>query len=66
MCRLSSSEYDHYRRTNSEPGRSLFAWLRELWTQRRPKPAAAEVVPFPTEAAKRADAGAERKGSKAA
>ena len=34
MCRLSSSQYDLYRRTNSEPGRSLFAWLRELWTRR--------------------------------
>jgi hypothetical protein len=66
MCRLSSSEYDHYRRTNSEPGRSLIAWLRELWAQRRPKPAAAEVVPFPAEAAKRADSKAERGGSKAA
>ena len=48
MCRLSSSQYDLYRRTNSEPGRSLFAWLRELWTRRRSKPAEAEVVPFPT------------------
>ena len=48
MCRLSSSQYDLYRRTNSEPGRSLFAWLRELWTRRRSKPAAAEVVPFPS------------------
>jgi hypothetical protein len=66
MCRLSSSEYDLYRRTNSEPGRSLFAWLRELWWPRRPKPAEAEVVPFPTEAAKRADPEADRGGSKAA
>jgi hypothetical protein len=66
MCRLSSSEYDLYRRTNSEPGRSLFAWLRELWAQRRPKPAAAEVVPFPAEAAKRADPKSECGGSKAA
>jgi hypothetical protein len=66
MCRLSSSEYDLYRRTNSEPGRSLFAWLRELWARPRPEPAAAEVVPFPTEAAKRVAADAERKGSKAA
>ncbi len=66
MCRLSSSQYDLYRRTNSEPGRSLFVWLRELWARRRSKPAAAEVVPFPSEAAKRADPEADRSGSKAA
>ena len=48
MCRMSSSQYDRYRRTTSEPKRSLFAWLRELWSRRRPQPAAAEVVPFPT------------------
>lgn len=66
MCRMSSSQYDLYRRTNSEPGRSLFAWLRELWSRRRPKPAEAEVVPFPIEAAKRADAQSDRRGSRAA
>ena len=66
MCRLSSSQYDLYRRTNSESGRSLFAWLRELWTRRWSKLAAAEVVPFPSEAAKRADREATRRGSKAA
>lgn len=65
MCRLSSSEYDLYRRTNSEPRRSLLAWLRELW-RRRPATPPAEVVPFPTEAAKPADPKAERGGSKAA
>jgi hypothetical protein len=51
MCRMS--QYDSYRRTTSEPERSLFAWLRELWSRRQPRPATAEVVPFPTEAAKR-------------
>jgi hypothetical protein len=66
MCRLSSSQYDLYRHTNSEPGRPLFAWLRELWTRRRSKPAEAEVVPFPAATAKRTDAKAERGGSKAA
>jgi hypothetical protein len=50
MCRMS--QYDSYRRTTSEPERSLFAWLRELWSRRQPRPATAEVVPFPTEAAK--------------
>jgi hypothetical protein len=66
MCRMSSSQYERYRRTSSEPGRSLFAWLRELWARRRPTPAEAEVVPFPAEAAKRADRKADRGGSKAA
>jgi hypothetical protein len=66
MCRLSSSQYDHYRRTDPERGRSLLAWLRELWARGRPKPAAAEVLPFPSEAAKRADPKAEHGGSKAA
>jgi hypothetical protein len=41
------------------------AWLRELWARGRPKQAA-EVLPFPSEAAKRADPKAERGGSKAA
>ena len=66
MCRMSSSQYDRYRRTSSDPGRSLFAWLRELWSGRRPQPAAAEVVPFPTEAAKRTEPEADRTGPKAA
>jgi hypothetical protein len=66
MCRLSSSQYERYRRTNSEPGGSLLAWLRELWSRRRPQPVTAEVVPFPTEAVKRADPGAGRSGPKAA
>ena len=65
MCRMSSSEYDRYRRTSAE-GRSLLAWLRELWSRRRPRPAEAEVVPFPAEAAKRADPKADRSGPKAA
>ena len=66
MCRMSSSQYDRYRRTTSAPERSLFAWLRELWSRRRPQPAAAEVVPFPTEAAKRTEPEADRTGPKAA
>ena len=66
MCRMSSSQYDRYRRTTSEPKRFLFAWLRELWSRRRPQPAAAEVVPFPTEAAKRTEPEADRTGPKAA
>ena len=66
MCRMSSSQYERYRRTNAEGGRSLLAWLRELWPGRRPQPAAAEVVPFPTEAAKRAEPEADRTGPKAA
>jgi hypothetical protein len=63
---MSSSEYDRYRRTSAEPGGSLLAWLRELWSRRRPQRATAEVVPFPTEAAKRTEAEAERTGPKAA
>lgn len=68
MCRMSSSQYERYRRTQSQSDRSLFAWLRELWSRPRPKPAAAaaEVVPFPVEAAKRADQKADRGGPKAA
>jgi hypothetical protein len=65
MCRLSSSQYDRYRRTNSQPRRSLLGWLRELWW-RRPSQPPAEVVPFPTEAAKRPDPKAEQSGPKAA
>jgi hypothetical protein len=65
---MSSSEYERYRRTQSQGGRSLFAWLRELWSRPRPKPGAAEaeVVPFPVEAATRADRKSERGGPKAA
>jgi hypothetical protein len=66
MCRMSSSQYDLYRRTRSEGGRSLFAWLRELWSRPRPQPADAEVVPFPAAAAQRADPKADRGGPKAA
>jgi hypothetical protein len=66
MCRLSSRQYRLYRRTNAAPKRSLFVWLRELWLRRRPKPAEAEVVPFPTAASKRADQAADRGGPKAA
>jgi hypothetical protein len=66
MCRLSSSEYDLYRRTSVKPGRSLFGWLRDLWRPRRPQVEEAEVVPFPAEAAVRADQEADRRGSRAA
>jgi hypothetical protein len=55
MCRLSSSQYDLYRRTNSGVGRSLFGWLRNLWRPRRPLVEEAEVVRFPAEASARAD-----------
>jgi hypothetical protein len=63
---MSSSQYDLYRRTNSEPGRSLFGWLRELWRPRRPEGGQAEVVPFPTEAAARPEREPERGDTKAA
>jgi hypothetical protein len=66
MCRLSSSEYDLYRRTRAKPGRSLFEWLRDLWRLRRPQVAAADVVPFPAEAAASVNQEAERRSSKAA
>jgi hypothetical protein len=51
MCRMSSAQYDLYRRTNSRPGRSLFSWLRDLWRPRRPRLNEAKVVRFPVEAA---------------
>ena len=66
MCRLSSSQHDLYSRTNSELRRSLFGWLRDLWRPRQPQVEQAEVVPFPTEAAARADREADRRGTKAA
>jgi hypothetical protein len=66
MCRRSSSEYDLYRRTSARPRRSLFGWLRDLWRPRQPQVEEAEVVPFPAEAAVRADQEADRRGSKAA
>jgi hypothetical protein len=68
MCRMSSSDYDLYRRTDSKPGRSLLAWLRDLWRPRQPQveQAEAEVVRFPAEAVARADPKAGRGGSKAA
>jgi hypothetical protein len=65
MCRGSSAHYDLYRRTNSELGRSLFGWLRDLWRPRQPRVKKAEVVMFPAEAA-RADQEDDRKRSKAA
>jgi hypothetical protein len=66
MCRLSSSEYDLYRRTNSRPGRSLFVWLRDLWRPRRPQLGEAEVVPFPAEAVASADQQADGRRFRAA
>ena len=66
MCRHSHSEYDLYRRTNTKPRRSLFGWLRDLWRPHRPQVEEAEVVPFPAEAAVRADQEADRSGTKAA
>jgi hypothetical protein len=65
MCRLSSSEYDLYGRTTPGPGRSLFAWLRELWRPRQPKVKEAEVIPFLAETAP-AEQEADHRGSKAA
>ena len=68
MCRMSSSEYDLYRRTSARSGRSLFGWLRDLW--RRPRPqvqeAEAEVVPFPAGAVTDRGQKADRSGPKAA
>lgn len=52
MCRLSSSEYDLYRRVNSKPGRHLFGWLRGLLRPRRRQLDGAEVVAFPAEVAR--------------
>jgi hypothetical protein len=66
MCRLSSSEYDLYRRTSAKPGRSLFGWLRDLWRPRRPQVEEGEVVAFPAEAAASAPQEADRRRSRAA
>ena len=66
MCRLSSSQYDLYRRTNSGLGRSLLGWLRELWRPRRPQVEEAEVVRFPAEASASADQGTDHENPKAA
>ena len=66
MCRLSSSEYDLYRRTSSKPGRSLLGWLRDLWRPRPPRVEEAEVVPFAPERAARVNREADRRGSRAA
>ena len=66
MCRLSSSEYDLYRRTKPRSGRSLFGWLRDLWRRRRPQVPEAEVIPFPAEAVAHPGEEAKRTGPKAA
>lgn len=66
MCRLSSSEYDLYRRTSGRAGRSLFGWLRDLWRPRVPQVEETEVIAFPAEAAARGDREGDRRGSKAA
>jgi hypothetical protein len=71
MCRRS--EYDLYARTRSKPARtqakparSLVEVLRDLFRPRRPQVAQAEVVPFPTEVATRANEEAGRADSRAA
>ena len=66
MCRLSSSEYDLYRRTSTRSGRSLLGWLRDLWRPPRPQVKDAEVVPFPAEAVTHPGQEADRSGPKAA
>jgi hypothetical protein len=66
MCRLSSSEYDLYRRTSSKPGRSLLGWLRDLWRPRPSQGEEAEVVPFAPATAGRVEREADRGRSKAA
>jgi hypothetical protein len=66
MCWRSSSEYDLYGRTSARPGPTLLGWLRDLWQPRQSQVQEAEVVPFPAEAAARADRKAGRKVSKAA
>lgn len=66
MCRMSSAQYDLYRRTNSGLGRSVFGWLRDLWRPRQPQVEEAEVVRFPAEAAARADQKADQRRSDAA
>lgn len=65
MCRMSSAQHDLYRRTNSELGRSLFGWLRDLWRPPQPRVKEAEVVMFPAEAV-RAGQEADQKRSEAA
>ena len=55
MCRLSSSQNDLYRRTNSWLGRSLLGWLRDLWRPRQPQVEVAEVVRFSAQTAVSAD-----------
>ena len=71
MCRRS--EYDLYGRTssklaptNSKPARSFVEVLRDLFRPRRPQVAQAELIPFPAEAATRAEREAELEGPKAA
>ena len=66
MCRLSSSHHDLYRRTNSELGRSIYGWLRDLWRPRQPPVEQAEVMRFPAKTAERADQETDRRRSKAA
>ena len=66
MCRMSSLEYDPYRRTGGKLGRSLFGWLRDLWRPRLPQVEETEVIPFPAEAAASDDREGDRRGSKAA
>jgi hypothetical protein len=66
MCRLSAYDDDRYRRTVGKPARSLFAWARDLWRQRRPETAEDTVVPFPVESADSSRGKADPRASKAA
>ena len=66
MCWQSSSGSDPYGRTSARPGRTLLGWLRDLWRPRQPQVQEAEVVPFPAEAAARADGKADHRVSEAA
>ena len=68
MCWQSSSKYDPYGHTSARPGRSLLGWMRDIWRPRQPqvREAEAEVVPFPADAAVRADSKADRGVPKAA
>ena len=66
MCRLSSAQYDLYRRTNSGLRWSLFGWLRDLWRQPKPQTDEGKVVRFPAEASAHVDQKPDHRTSKAA
>ena len=65
MCRMSSAQYDLYKRTNSELGRSLLGWLRGLWQRRAPHVEEVQVVEFPADTTS-PDQRVDRRRSKAA